>query len=87
MERTHIVKIKGVYSSPKTIGIGVPQGSILGRLFFILYINDIVNLNIEGQFLLYADDTGIFFKHKDIHTLQRVANMALTKITLVRSQL
>ena len=64
MERTQVVKIKGVYSSPKTIGIGVPQGSILGPLFFILYINDIINLNIEGQFLLYADDTAIFSNTK-----------------------
>ena len=81
MERTQIVQIKGVNSSQREVKIGVPQGSILGPLLFIIYINDIVHIEIGGQIMLYADDTALFFKHKDQETLQYITNMALSKVT------
>ena len=39
---------------------GVPQGSVLGPLLFLIYVNDIINCSPYGEFILYADDTNIF---------------------------
>jgi hypothetical protein len=48
-----------------TIKCGVPQGSILGPLFFIVYINDLANISKVTESLLFADDTSIFYSHAD----------------------
>ena len=57
-DRVQVIKIKNILSNKKVVKIGVPQGSILGPLFFIIYINDLLDLidNITS----YADDTVLF---------------------------
>lgn len=49
-----------------TINSVVPQGSILELVLFLLYINDIPRALPNGHTYLYADDTRIFYQHKDI---------------------
>ena len=49
-------------SELKQITCGVPQGSVLGPLLFILYINDLPNISSKLKFYLFADDTNIFSK-------------------------
>ena len=55
--RTQFVQYKDIASTELTITTGVPQGSILGPLLFIIYINDISKVTNKFQFTIYADDT------------------------------
>ena len=52
-----MVKVNGIKSETAEINVGVPQGSILGPLLFILYINDLL-LALE-ELIAYADDTAV----------------------------
>ncbi|VVC42722.1 Reverse transcriptase domain, partial [Cinara cedri] len=52
-----IVQINNTTGDEMSINCGIPQGSILGPLSFILYINSICDLKINGQIITYADDT------------------------------
>ena len=60
MNREQVCNIIGQSSSPKKIITGVPQGSILGPLLFLLYINDLPECLSKTTPCLYADDTQIF---------------------------
>jgi len=59
--RYQFVQFNQSCSLMQTIKCGVPQGSILGPLFFILYINDLPNASELIELLLFADDTSIIF--------------------------
>lgn len=68
-------------SEKRGISTGVPQGSILGPLLFILYINDIPNVTNLGKFYIFADDTAVMFKADTVNELQNKVNMAMPEIS------
>ena len=72
--RQQFVQFNEVCSTTQTIKCGVPQGSILGPLFFILYINDLPNASKLTQPFLFADDTSIFYSHSDLNKLHSTLN-------------
>ncbi len=59
---------------------GVPQGSILGPILFLLYINDIENCSKLVSFILFADDTNIFYSNKCLKTLSNIIQTEIDKI-------
>lgn len=59
--RFQVVKINETQSSPRAVSFGIPQGSILGPLLFLIYINNIHEIGLKGDVSLYADDTALFY--------------------------
>ena len=59
--RTQVVKVNGVSSKSARVISGIPQGSVLGPLLFVIFINDLLE-NIDSSGLLFADDTKLFRK-------------------------
>ena len=65
-DRKQFVSVNGTDSTEKLIRYGVPQGSVLGPLLFIIYINDIPNIAKLAKFILYADDANILISANTI---------------------
>ena len=66
--------LHNIVSSAKPISVGVPQGSILGPLLFLIYINDIGKAWPEATFKLFADDSNSFVKDSKLNDLFISAN-------------
>jgi hypothetical protein len=80
-DRMQCTEIGDTQSKLTYIKHGVPQGSILGPLLFLLYINDIVMSSPVFKFILFADDTSLFYSHKNKHDAINILNAELSKIS------
>ena len=69
-DRKYFVNVNGINSISRTVNIGVPQGSTLGPLLFLLYVNDMENSSAIIDFVLFADDTTIMYSCDDFNQLQ-----------------
>ena len=79
--RKQQVEINGTLSEYGIIKHGVPQGSVLGPLLFLLYINDISESSKVLKFFLFADDTTVYYADKYNKNTEQLLNTELAKVS------
>ena len=77
--RSFIVNVGKEFSSPGKLSCGVPQGSILGPLLFLLYVNDMPQA-VNSELLLYANDTCLIYMGKNIQKIEEQLNSDFTSL-------
>ena len=80
--RKQFVSVLNENSDELLVEFGVPQGSVLGPLLFILYINDLCNITDMGKFVLFADDTNIFVASDTKDKVYDMANKVLEAVSM-----
>ena len=80
VERKQFVVANSHKSGIKSLRYGVPQGSTLGPILFLLYINDFGSAINEIKYIQFADDTTLFNSYYDIGELNTKINMELTEV-------
>ena len=78
--RKQYVIYNNVKSPIENVVMGVPQGSILGPLLFLLYVNDMSNVASNLSFIQYADDTSIFVKGSSLLSISKIMNNGMKQV-------
>ena len=78
--RKYFVNANGFKSNTKTVNIGVPQGSTLGPLLFLIYVNDMCNSSSILSFTQFADDTTITHSGPNLETITNEIENELEKV-------
>ena len=78
--RKYFVSVNGSTSETKTVNIGVPQGSTLGPLLFLLYVNDMSNSSSILNFKQFTDDTTITHSGPNLELLTKEIEQELSKV-------
>ena len=72
--RSQYVYFNGESSDLKSISCGVPRGSVLGPLLFLLYINDLPNISSLLDLYLFADDSNLYYEDVSLISLEQKIN-------------
>jgi len=80
-QRTQTIDINATFSEEKPIFTGVPQGTILGPLLFIIFFNDFQQCLKNSNVIQYADDTVISVANKDVNIINKLLNEDLEQIS------
>ena len=78
--RNQTTVFKGVNSTSSTITLGVPQGSVLGPILFLIYINDITDIFTKSKTILFADDMTLYLIGRSPEQLITTANQELQQL-------
>ena len=78
--RKQFIKFNNESTNLEIIRYGIPQGSILGPLLFLIFVNDLQKSTKFLDPIMFADDTNLFYSNKDINTLFKIANEELNEI-------
>ncbi|XP_065664405.1 uncharacterized protein LOC136086066 [Hydra vulgaris] len=79
--RKQYISYDGDKTDNMIITCGVPQGSVLGSLLFLIYVNDLYKFSNILNTTLFADDTNLFYSHEDINILFLTVNKELDNLT------
>ena len=78
--RTQTTEINSHISDKEVVSCGVPQGSVLGPLLFLLYVGDIQYCSRKLKFFLFADDTNVLYSHENLKTYELIVNIELNNL-------